>query len=363
MHITDSENAPDFLGHLSAYEIERLRASVCDGQRHPVAALALADGPDQVKTNTERAARAISRVNDAWLAAIKSRLVDTTDFTNASSALGEIRAYGALLEAGLTVKTGPAVTGKRVVPEFEVDAGDGPIVIEVHSRQLAGEQAQALRTHHKQLRDSLEAAKKANPGKALVATSAIDVTPLGAPNPEKPDDSVLTNAISRICSIKATERQSDSTKAFVLWLDLQDPTVWGVPIFDEQLAPLWTEQAGKVGSGALWFALYGRKGDPMIEMRSCDYREIAMLHDGRFEKTSQLSAVVFSLPSLTVLMEHPAPTFPLPPALRASLLRLPFFGLDRSVCEWKPGLVRSHIDVQHEAVAAAAKALAASNPA
>lgn len=354
-------NATDFLGHLPSDEIERLRSSARNGLRHPVAALALAQGPNQVKTNTEQAARAISRVNNTWLEAIKPRLVDTTDFANASSALGEIRAYGALLEAGLTIKPGPTVTGKKVVPEFEVDAGDGSVIVEVHSRQMDGQQAQALAAYHMQRRDSIEAAKEANPGKAFVDTSAIDVTPLGAPNPEKAGDSVLTNAISRICAIKANERQSDPTKAFVLWLDLQDPTVWGLPISDEQLAPLWTGHEGHVESGALWYALYGREGDPMMEMRGCDYREIAMLHDGRFEKTNRLSAVVYSLPSLTVLMEHPSPTLPLPPALRVSLLKVPFLGLDRSVCEWKAGLVRSYLDLQRETVAAAAKALVASN--
>lgn len=358
-----TRNAEDFLGHISEDEIARLRGSARNGLRHSVAALALAEGPNQVKTNTEQAARAISRVNNPWLEAIKPRLVDTTDFTNASSALGEIRAYGALLEAGLTIKPGPTVTGKKVVSEFEVDAGDGSVIVEVHSRQMDGQQAQALAAYHKQRRDSIEVAKEANPGKAFVGTSAIDVTPLGAPNPEKAGDSVLTNAISRICAIKANERQSDPTKAFVLWLDLQDPTVWGLPISDKQLAPLWTSHDGHVESGALWYALYGRKGDPMMEMRGCDYREIAMLHDGRFETTNRLSAVVYSLPSLTVVMEHPSPALSIPTALRSSMLRLPFFGLDRSVCEWKPGLAQSYLDVQPEMVAAAAKALVASNPA
>ena len=104
---------------------------------------------------------------------------------------------------------------------------------------------------------------------------------------------------------------------FVLWLDLQDTTVWGVSIPEQQLSPLYSEfRSEGVCSGALWFALYGRKGDPMIEMRGCDYRQIAMLHDGRFA----LSAVVYSLPHGTVLMEHPAAARPLPPRFRASML-------------------------------------------
>jgi hypothetical protein len=361
--MTPTSNSRNFLGKLSAAEIELLRNAARDGMPHPVAALALADGPNQVRVNTERAARAISHVDDPWLAAIKPRLVDSTDFTNASSALGELRAYGALLEAGLTITPDPTVAGKKVVPEFEVDAGDGPVIFEVHSRQLDRAQAQALATHHKAMNAAVRKARAENPGKVLTTMGAASVAPLGAPNQDKTGDSILTNAISRICSVKAGEHQSDPSKGFVLWLDLQDPTVWGLPISDAQLAPLWTEKDGEIGSGALWFALYGRKNDPMMEMRGCDYREIAMLHDGRFALTNRLSAVVYSLPSLTVLMEHPSPALPVPRRLRASLLRLPFFGLDRSVCSWKPGLVRSYLELQRETIAATANALVATNPA
>jgi hypothetical protein len=101
----------------------------------------------------------------------------------------------------------------------------------------------------------------------------------------------------------------------------------------------------------------------MLGMRGPGYHEITMLHDGRFALTHRLSAVVYSLPSLTVLMEHPSPAQAVPPGLRASLLRLPYFGLDRSVCMWKPGLVQYYLEFQREMVAATAKALIASNPA
>jgi hypothetical protein len=356
-------NSTGFLGKLSTAEIECLRNAARDGMRHPTAALALANMPNQVRTNTERAARAISHVNDPWLDGLKPRLLDTKDFTTASSALGELRAYGALLEAAFAVKPAPVVIGKKVVPEFEVDAGDGPVIVEVHSRQLDGEQAQALAAHHEETRDAVEKAKSANPNKPLIMMSPVSVTPMGAPNPDKAGDSILTNAISRICSTKSGERQSDPNKPFVLWLDLQDPTVWGLPISDEQLAPLWTQRDGAIGSGALWFALYGRKDDPMMEMRGCDYREITMLHDGRFALSNRVSAVIYSLPSLTVVMEHPSPALPIPPLSRSFLLKLPFFALDRSVCAWEPGLVQSYLALQRETVAATAKALVASNPA
>jgi hypothetical protein len=43
------------------------------------------------------------------------------------------------------------------------------------------------------------------------------------------------------------------------------------------------------------------------------------------------------------------------------MLHLPFFSLERSVCEWSPGLVAEYLKCQRSMVANAAKALVASN--
>jgi hypothetical protein len=99
-----------------------------------------------------------------------------------------------------------------------------------------------------------------------------------------------------------------------------------------------------------------------IEMQGCDYRQIAMLHPGRFALSTKISAVVYSLPKATVLMEHPAPARFLPARFRASMLKAPFFRLEFSLCEWKPGLVKSQMYAAHDMVSTAAKALLAFNP-
>lgn len=166
------------------------------------------------------------------------------------------------------------------------------------------------------------------------------------------------------------EHQIDPNKPSALWLDFQDPTVWGLSPAEEQFAPLYTEcMDGLVSPGAFWFALYGRRGDPMIESRGFGYRRIEMLHDGRFAQVmkahggpTRVSAVVFSLPRATVLMENPAPLQPLPPRFRASMLKAPFFRLDLSMCEWEPGLVARRVASQRDMVRVAAEALAAFDP-
>jgi hypothetical protein len=336
-----------------------------------VAALALGDKSQQVAINTELAARIVAKENESWLSTIKSRLVDTTKFANASSALGELRAYGCLLETWATVKPEPTVLGSEALPEFEVDAGDGPVIVEVHCRQFDDDQANVIGQHHDTVAVGHQAAvEKAPLGHREVTFAEIDVMPYGAPNPAKPNDSIVTNAISRIASTKEKEHQVDPDKPFVLWLDLQDPSVWGVPISEQQLVPLYTEgKDGKIGTGALWFALYGRKDDPMIESSGFSYQVRSMLHDGRFFQTmkshcgpTRVSAVVYSLPEAIVLMENPHSQRPLPGRFRASLLKVPFFRLDRSFCEWDRGNVSTKVAAEMSTVRAAAKALAAFSP-
>jgi hypothetical protein len=221
-----------------------------------------------VATNTKEAARQIAQKDPSWLSALRRRLLDQTDFSNASSALGEIRAYGALLETWMTVKPQPQVPEKKVVPEFEVDAGDRSVIVEVHSRQLDEDDVEAAAEHHKELisrhQKAVQKEEAAESGKPVVTFEERSVAPFGAPKPDKKGDSILTNAISRIARIKDNEKQVDATKPFLLWLDFQDPIVWGyMSVSGEQLAPLYSESKdGEVSSGALWFALYGRKGGP-----------------------------------------------------------------------------------------------------
>lgn len=360
-----------FLGIITHDELQEVNKAGEGDLPHPLAEIAPVSSmpdvavpsstSDQVRANTERAARGVLQHNSHWMIGLKRRLLDTSDRTNSSSALGEIRAYGALLETGMTVA---ANSGSFLPTEgLSVDAGDGPVIIEVQSKQLDKDQVKAIQEQKRQHAAKVEAAvqrRRETGSNEVIAVSgpALVVMPLGAPNPAKSGDSVLTNAISRMTSTKSGEEQSDPEKPFVLWLDLQDPTVWGLPIPDEQLVPLYSElQDGKVGAGALWFSLYGRKDDPMLGMQSLDYDTVDMLHNGKFALSDRVSAVIYSMPRATVLMEHPSPARPIPPAFRASLLKLPFFQLDRSICEWEPGLVNARINLEHRTVAAAAKAL------
>jgi hypothetical protein len=93
-----------------------------------------------------------------------------------------------------------------------------------------------------------------------------------------------------------------------------------------------------------------------------------MAHEGRFFQTmkshgnpTRVSAVVFSIPQATLLMENPNAERPLPPNVRAALLKLPRFRLDRSIMEWSPGLVSHCLEFHRLNIQSAETALKAFN--
>lgn len=169
----------DYLGIISEAEVECLPIG------HPFRSIALAGNADQVAANTEMAARLVAQKNRPWLASLKPRLLDTTDQTNASSALGEIRAYGALLETWMDVKPGPVVSASNVSPEFLVEYGKVSVIVEVHSRQLDADQALALDEFRRNLEaesaDNVQKARAEGRSGNVVTTGIVVMHPYGAP--------------------------------------------------------------------------------------------------------------------------------------------------------------------------------------
>ncbi len=205
---------------LSEAEIEHLRALYTPARgAHPLVSVALHRGgpqqPTQISTNTCRALRHVLRNFPDWARNLRKRLLDTNDWTNAQSALAEIRACGALVEAGFPVQLGGknAATGSKA--EFHVSMDGEETIIEVWCRNLS----EPDRT-----RIANELAKSARTeivrgGRITISSAAI--VPFGTPTPGKKGDTILTNMISRIAAIKEREHQAHDQRAFVVWIDLQ----------------------------------------------------------------------------------------------------------------------------------------------
>ena len=114
---------------------------------HPVGLLLLREeGQSQEAVNTNRALKQVSLANMSWLDSMKSRIIGK-NLPDAAGALAELRAYGALLEAGYVVK--PVRVMAKPTPDFTISDGNFSSVVEVHAKQFFDETEEELLEHNK----------------------------------------------------------------------------------------------------------------------------------------------------------------------------------------------------------------------
>jgi cation transport regulator ChaC len=338
---------PPFEQIVSVDQISTLRDARTVIAAHPLVSVALHPGegqyPSQTSSNTTQALEIVLNHLPAFAKGLKARLVDTSDWTNAESALAEIRACGALLEAGYNVKIG-AKTQQGSRPEFEAIRGGTRTIVEVWGRNLALED-QAV------IENDLRNPSSHKHGSVSISTGVTVVAPFGVPN--KPGDTVTLNVINRVASIKRDEHQVEPNTPFVVWVDLQ--SVGTLAGFDNesQFLPIENDR-GELSSGGYWYGLYGRKADVIFQRGSASAH---MGHEGRYFQTmkhgasTRVSAFIFSTPKHTIIMENPKASNPLPDAFRNGLLQLPRFDIGLSLANWSAGHVIKVLDVQRTAIA------------
>jgi hypothetical protein len=289
----------------------------------------------------------------AWLNDLVPRLVDLGDINGASSALAELRAYGGLLESGFLVK--PIPRSDDSTPDFRIDAGDGPITVEVFAKHQDREQDRlltAIHTPDAPLPPNVERHVQ-KVGSHSVSTTTAELTPAGKPDPSKPYDSVQANLVSRICAIKQKEHQFVGNEPSLLVIDFAQ---FGGPYIAQflepsQAAPIESGHRG-VTCGAVWFSMYGWKGAPLFEEGS--HTLIRMGHDGRFRLTgkqkTKLSGVLVVFFDGAVFLENPWAAHRISDQARLSLCRYPWFDLSRSIGDWNVGDALMQIDLHRRMI-------------
>jgi hypothetical protein len=324
---------------------------------HPLVSVALAPGapqqPRQIAVNTCRALRHVLRKFPKWAQNLKPIPLDPKEWTNAESALAEIRACGALLEADFPVQPGTK-DARGAKPDFHVSMDGVETIVEVGTRNLSQKERERIKAQQ-----ATSSRTEQVDGGTITASEAA-IAPFGAPDPRKQGDSILTNVIQRIAAIKEQEHQAQDRQPFVLWIDLQSEEL----VFDysHQLQPLMSLN-GTVDSGAYWHAFYGRKGDVLLESGGGRIRTNVMRHEGRYYQqmkhggATRLSGCIFSSPKTTVIMEHPTAAFPLTASFRKQLINLPWFEIDSSLANWSEHLVERTVHMQREFIAAVIAAL------
>lgn len=309
------------------------------GDRHPIWSALFQHQASATDFLTRRAADALARLPELREAMrdVIERAAGTENIPDAAAALAELRAFGAMLEAGLDVKPITAGGRRGATPDFVVNAGDGEVTVEVHARHEAGQQTtfrQAV-ANGEDLPDVDRRSEKVGNHTVTFTTTAL--YPGGKPDPDNPFDSIQANVISRLCRAKDTEAQRREGVPSVLWLDLSQFGAMTHTLL-EQTIPLVSGHIG-LTSGAIWHAFYGWKGAPILE--EGNRKRIEMGHDGRFRlsgaKKSHLAAVIVCFEKGLILFENPWAEIRLPHAFRRRCERLPWFKLGHSVADWSPG--------------------------
>lgn len=314
---------------LNDSEIEYITNTTLKDRCHPVKRLLYprdrVERDFQVVVNTERALRHLIQHHRQWLMNLKPRLLNIDDYSTSSGALGEIRAFGYLLEAGILVNP---ISGNGA--DFWVEYDQEKVLVEVHSKQFHHKESESLENFYNYLRGENT---KIYQNEGWVVGEHISV-PCGKP---KKHENVTENAISKLSAIKQREHQMSRDHTSILWLDFQDE-IWDLLDTVDRVLPVRTWNSAFY-SGELWYAFYGWKDAPIFEEFRFDMpyflgQQVKMRHEGRFRNSTKLDAVIITFSRNTVILENPSSEKAIKPSLWKKLVFLPWFKFEYSYTNW-----------------------------
>lgn len=194
-----------------------------------------------MKSETFEAFKTVLREAPDWIKSTKKLLQN--DVCNASSYLGELRAYSDLLQlSGYEVKPNSAKKGA----DFELTNR--------HTKQ--GVKIEVYTQGPKP--DCGMTSVKTPTSKEQMAETVV--TSLRSWITDRAGDTTQSRTIKNIAGAKKKAHQVDSGVPTYLYIDFQ--TIWGFGC--EQSLPILS-QRDLLTAGACWMAFYGRKGMPILE--------------------------------------------------------------------------------------------------
>lgn len=327
-------------------ELQLINNTVIKDRPHPLKRLffprSSVERDSQVLTNTERAFRHIYQVNPQWISNLKPRLLDVDDYSQSSSALSELRAFGYLLEAGIFVRQ----IGKSG-SDFFLESGQEKALVEVHSRQLNRSEAEGLEKFNCGLTQRNYQPREAQ-GWVVREHRTI---PFGQP---REHENITENAISKLAAIKGKEHQLSQDNTSILWLYFQDQ-IWDLLDEPNRVLPVRTWN-GAFFSGEFWYAFYGWKGAPIFEGFRLDMSDfigkVTMRHEGRFRNSTKLDAVILSFSRSTIVLENPYSEKPIKPWLWKKLVFLPWLNFEYSLTNWLVADLTQRISLEQQKLVA-----------
>lgn len=302
------ERAPALGSKLDELSIGRIWRSAKTYRDHPLVPMfrSLVQGEIHLSVlhNTSEAIRQLDLRSEhgEWLSSRLARCLQIEDFRTSASALGELRAGGALLQGGFQVH--PIAENRNPTCDFQISCNGLDAYVEVATKQMSGKTVDYLNSSS----DSRERS----------------ICPGGAPDSNKDGETIGENAGHKFASIKPKAKQVPHESVALLWVDVQDEDWWPADITHTKPVVSFN---GEFYSGGIWHGFYGSKGTPLFEKQSTEERikkeQYTQSYPGLFSQHDQWSAAVLLFRNGTVVFEHPSPANPMPEDLVKQLLALP----------------------------------------
>ena len=236
----------------------------------------------------------IHKHNDDWLNRKLDEFYNSEDIKteNFNGLLGEIRAYGELLELKSRVKEISKIETPNSGSDFLITFKNQIINIEVNTPQQSGA---------KITKSDIEE-HSTTTGRNTVKINISTTAPYGYP--VRPKDNIEYEAVSKFAQIKIDKENKQFTKEniSILWLDLNNPKIF---MFNqiEYTTPVLSFN-GQVTSGFLWNAFYSLKKDNIYSCYSGFSSDvIKMEFNGRFAN-SNIDFVIIDCFSHKVIFEN-----------------------------------------------------------
>lgn len=285
---------------------------------HPLLSLVL--GTDATTTSvahyTDQCLKRVLETNVDWINSKARIILEDPDFSSASACLGEIRAYGILLNAWEST-----IVANSTGCDFRCLIDGIKFIIEVNTPQYSGNE------------HIIRHGSSSSPGRAVEVTEII---PFGLPQRDNVDNA-QGEAISKLASIKKDEHQFDPNAVNILWLDFQDPALWPFGFGSEEFFPVTTFRQ-EISSGIVWNALYAKKYTNIYDRFSaygarCPIYQ--MEYNGRlWNKGSVIDYVIANTLTDTIAFQNPSRSQHIPNRFFRHLLNLPLFKIELSWLDW-----------------------------
>lgn len=339
-------------------EIEKVLSNI-NGLSHPIFDIVnpyccdSSNNTGFTRENVKAAFNSIMSKNPEWLKKIKNRLINNTDYSQPSSALGELRCYGYLLDAftGYTVK--PIDTSFTPTPDFSITNKNEIVEIEVNTPQMNGEERKELEQFHNQQKSIAH-------NKLCIGVHVT--TPFGRKNAK----CVTENVIHKITSIKEDEAQFSKKACSILWVDLQDSHMNSINDRCRASCPIFTGKGYSsmedYFSNELWYATYASKGTPIFEsvnlVKGIPVKELPKVtYDGRFckKRKSIVDAIIFSLPHNTIIYENPYSKHKIPKWFIETVQNVRWFSYQGSKLNFPDHILRKQLRIDRKIIKSLSK--------